>query len=576
MATMRQGRVLGLTAVLGTMAAFVAAAPAAAAAGEIHGKVTDQLGEPIAGITVCANGLTMFVGSECDWTTDAEGEYSITGLQAASYRVGFHVESNPSLNYVPQWYSGKAHPEEADPVELAVGESREINAQMQTGGQIKGRIADHDTDLPIEGVEVCANSIDFQQDGEFGYCDRSDAAGKFAVRNLGTGKYRLEVRTEGHVNYVETQSPEIPLTAGGVVEVEAHLVPGIEIEGTLTDAGTAVPIVGPFAPYSVPSVCALNSATEARVKCTGVESGGRYSIPGLPPGTYAVAFALDWVEEGLDLHPDGYVRRYWNEVPGFDEATLLSGSPGTVIGEVDAVLTKGEEVFPNCEVPSACPSTSDETSSTAGGITSMTTPLRLGPTVQPPVRRRRCKKGFRRTTKNGHTRCVKIRRKGRHHTMRVATASGATESVSLGSAEETGPEPAPLLEPAAVEDPVSFKVTFTATPVQSLLIGEGLNCIRGSETPGVPDKQETVTPPVSITLTAPAGSDSCLLTAYAETLFSGVFGTVRIEAEAVKASKSEATSPAVKKCKRGKKPRHGKCVRVKKKHPHRRKHKTRA
>jgi Carboxypeptidase regulatory-like domain len=408
---MRQGRVLGLTAVLCTMAALVAAGPAAAATGEIHGKVADPLGEPIAGITVCAEGLTMLVGSECDWQTDSDGDYSITGLQPASYRVGFHVESNPSLNYVPQWYSGKAHPEEADPVELAAGESKEINAQMQTGGQIKGRIADQDTDLPIEGVEVCANSIDFRQDGEFGYCSRSDAAGKFAVRNLGTGKYRLEVRTEGHVNYVETQSPEIPLTAGGVFEVEAHLVPGIKIEGTLTDAGTGLPIGSPFAPYSVPSVCALNSATEARVKCASVESGGQYSIPGLPPGTYAVAFALDWVEEGLDLHPDGYVRRYWQEVPGFDEATLLSGSPGAVLDEIDAVLSKGEEVFPNCEVPSACPSASGETSSIGGSITSTTPPPQLRPTVHRP----RCKKGFRRTNKNGHTRCVKIRKKARQH-----------------------------------------------------------------------------------------------------------------------------------------------------------------
>jgi len=161
-------------------------------------------------------------------------------------------------------------------------------------------------------------------------------------------------------------------------------------------------------------------------------------------------------------------------------------------------------------------------------------------------------------------------------TVGAGAAAGATESVSLGSAEETGSEPAPLLEPATVENPVSFKVTFTATPVQSLLIGEGLNCIRGSETPGVPDKQETVTPPVSITLTAPAGSDSCSLTAYAETPVSGVFGTVRIEGEAIKFSEPETTPPPVRKCKKGKKLRHGKCVRVKKKHPHRRKHKSRA
>jgi hypothetical protein len=166
----------------------------------------------------------------------------------------------------------------------------------------------------------------------------------------------------------------------------------------------------------VPSVCALDAATEARVKCAGVEAGGQYSIPGLPPGTYAVAFALDWVEEGLDLHPDGYVRRYWNEVPDFNEATLLSGSPGSVLDEIDAALIKGEEVFPNCEVPSACPSSSSGETSSGGNVITPTTTLSLTkPPVQPPTRRKPCKKGFRRSTKNGHMRCVKIPKKRHGH-----------------------------------------------------------------------------------------------------------------------------------------------------------------
>jgi hypothetical protein len=402
----------GLVAVLCALAALFSAGAAAAAGGEIHGKVTDHLGEPIAGITVCAHGLTPLVGSECDWTTDAEGKYSIGGLREASYRVGFHVESNPSLNYVQQWYSGKAHPEEADPVELAEGESREINAQMQTGGEIRGTVADKNTDVPIEGVQVCARLLGFFQDGEFGYCGRSDAAGEFTVKNLGTGQYRLEFRTEGQVNYVEEQLPgPIPLTAGGAIEIEAHLVPGVEIEGTLTEAGTGTPIDGLLAPYSVPAICALNPATQARVKCATVESGGHYSIAGLPAGgTYAVSFAVDWIEEGLDLHPDGYVRRYWKEVPSFDEATLLAGTAGAVFDEIDAVLNKGEEVFPNCEVPSACPQFPSGGSSSSGGDI-ITTTLPGATLVRPPVRRPRCKKGFRRAMKNGRARCVKAPKK---------------------------------------------------------------------------------------------------------------------------------------------------------------------
>jgi hypothetical protein len=414
---MRRGRRLGLAALCALAALFLAGS-AAAATGEIHGKVTDHLGEPIEGITVCAEGLTPLVGSECDWTTDADGKYSIGGLKEAFYRVGFHVESNHSLNYVQQWYNGKAHPEEADPVEMTAGESKEINAQLQTGGEIRGTVADLKTGLPIEGVQVCAQMIGFFQTGEVGYCGLSDPTGKFTVKNLGTGQYRLEFRTEGHVNYVEEQLPgPISVTAGGAIEVEAHLVPGIEIEGTLTEAGTGTPIVGLLAPYSVPAICALNSVTQARVKCATVESDGQYAIAGLPSaGTYAVSFAVDGVEEGFDLHPDGYVRRYWQEVPSFNEATLLAGTGGTVFDEIDAALTKGEEVFPNCEVQSACPQLPSGGSSSSGGaITTIVTTLpgRKGP-ARSPKQSPKCKRGFRRAMKSGRARCAKVSKKHKH------------------------------------------------------------------------------------------------------------------------------------------------------------------
>lgn len=413
---------LGSIVAMCAFAALFSNASAAVASSEIHGKVTDHLGDPIAGITVCAEGLTMFVGSECDWTTDAEGKYSIAGLEAASYRIGFHVERNPGLNYVPQWYSGKAHPDEADPVTLAEGESREVNAQMATGGEITGRVADVETDLPIEGVEVCADLIGFFQTGEVGYCGRTDAAGQFTVKNLGTGQYRLEFRTEGDVNYVEEAMPEapssIPVTAGGAIDVETHLVPGIQIEGTLTEAGTGAPVEGFPAPHSVPAVCALDSATEARVKCASVRSGGHYSIAGLPTGTYAIAFALDWVEEGLDLHPDGYLRRYWQEVPSFEEATLLAGAAGTVFDGIDAVLTPGEEVFPHCEVSTACPSSPSSGGPSPGDVSS--------PAIQPPpvprATRPHCRKGSHRVFKSGHARCVKVAKKHSRHRQPRKTA----------------------------------------------------------------------------------------------------------------------------------------------------------
>jgi hypothetical protein len=155
----------------------------------------------------------------------------------------------------------------------------------------------------------------------------------------------------------------------------------------------------------------------------------------------------------------------------------------------------------------------------------------------------------------------------------TTTAFAATETVSLGVAEETTAEPDPLLESASISHPVTFKVTYTATPVQPLEIWAGLNCVRGSETPGVPFKPEIVTPPASMTLYAPAESDSCFLTASTETpVMTTVFGTVKIEAEAVvKAIPSQPAAPAKKKCGKKKRLKHSKCVKKgKKRHLHQR------
>ena len=149
----------------------------------------------------------------------------------------------------------------------------------------------------------------------------------------------------------------------------------------------------------------------------------------------------------------------------------------------------------------------------------------------------------------------------------AGTAFAATETVSLGFNEDTGPEPGPFLQPPAVEDPLSFKVTYTATPVQPLEILQSLYCDQGAT--GIPETKETVTPPITTTLTAPTGADSCSLEVSAETpVATTVFGTVRIEAEATRTAPAPPSTPK-KKCKKGKKLKHGKCVKKgHKKHLH--------
>ena len=83
----------------------------------------------------------------------------------------------------------------------------------------------------------------------------------------------------------------------------------------------------------------------ARVGCTWPQPDGHYALAGLPVGDYVIAFALDRIEDGVAF-PDGYVRRFWDEVQNFGEATPVGSATPTVISGIDASLSRGEEILP--------------------------------------------------------------------------------------------------------------------------------------------------------------------------------------------------------------------------------------
>ena len=404
-----------LVVVLGAIAVMLWAVPASAAAAGISGRVTDTSAQPLEGIEVCAvkDTPTGSTGGGCA-QTDANGEYTLPSA-GPGYLVRFSSRNNSPPGYAPQWYPGKAFSDEAEGV--AEADVSQVDAQMSIGGTVTGTVLSTQGSTPIKGVEVCPDLVVFH-DHESIACDKTDVNGEFALYGLSTAEYRFEFNTEGDANYLEKVTPPFSISAGGELILEVHLVPGVEVEGTLTEAGTGLPVEGlTYPPYSVPSICALDAATEERIKCTAVGIGGHYKLPGLPPGQlFGVAFAVDGVEEGLDLWNDGYVRQYWHGVPAWNEATMMFGGSGVTLTGVDAVLSRGAEVFPHCEVASACPPPSDsgESPPPAPVFPPIGTPPPIGPAPlpRPAVR---CKKGFQKVKRGAQTRCVKKHHKRHHH-----------------------------------------------------------------------------------------------------------------------------------------------------------------
>lgn len=142
---MKPVRKLGVALAAICCAAF--AAPGLATAESISGTVTGadtHAGVP--GVWVCAGGHP-FPPEHCT-NADADGKYKIEGLQAAGYEVRFDATN---LNYV----------EQSRLVDVGPGqEVTGVDAELQVGGKVTGRVTDVETGLPLEQMEVCAPRTD--------------------------------------------------------------------------------------------------------------------------------------------------------------------------------------------------------------------------------------------------------------------------------------------------------------------------------------------------------------------------------------------------------------------------------
>lgn len=408
-------KLLGVAIVIGLTlcGALGAAAPAVAATGSISGTVTEAgSGDPIAGIAVCAYSPNFGTPGGCV-ATDPDGKYTIAGLQPNVYRVGFEEEGQQK-NYVAQWYPGKPIVEEAQFVQVQSGaEASGKDATLSVGGQISGTVTDVADGEPIEGIEVCAPQLD--RPTEFGviHCDRTDADGEYMVWALPTGQFKLEfgpaIFQREAPNYIRQYYPgkssfaeaEVRAVIAGESSsgIDAALQKGIGIAGTVSVAG------GGQVDGS-PRICALNATSEAIVQCTGVEFDGTYWMPGLPFGSYVVSFAVDVEEEpGLILHPDGYVRQYYNGKPTFAAADRLTSAGPTEFTGIDAQLVRGPETFPDRRPPALLP-------------------VQVTLLERPAPKPLHCKKHFRKKFVKGKQRCVKVHKKHRHGHGPHAVATG--------------------------------------------------------------------------------------------------------------------------------------------------------
>jgi hypothetical protein len=156
--------------------------------GAIHGTVTTG-GVPLGHVEVCAYGSA---GRGCA-ESGSNGQYTITQIPAGSYRVSFSppyecTVLNCFTNYVFQYWKEKLY-STAELVSVLEGRTTEsINASLQLGGHITGKVTDAANGQPIAGARVCAGQAATEEEGP---CSVANAAGEYMFSGLASGLYEV-------------------------------------------------------------------------------------------------------------------------------------------------------------------------------------------------------------------------------------------------------------------------------------------------------------------------------------------------------------------------------------------------
>ncbi len=212
--------------------------------GKISGRVTSG-GSPVAGIEVCTYGCQ---------ETNSNGEYTLEGIPAGSYKVSFSPKEEckiicqPSANYIAQWWNGQPTGEAANSVTVEAGKTTSgINAEMQAGGHISGKVTTASIyPQPIANVEVCANATKTTKEGEREYeerCALTAGNGEYTISALASGGFEVDFTgllcTEAS-GKVKCTHPYVAEIYQGVVSVGA---PGTTsgINGSLLEVSPTKP-----------------------------------------------------------------------------------------------------------------------------------------------------------------------------------------------------------------------------------------------------------------------------------------------------------------------------------------------
>lgn len=308
--------------------------------GRITGMVTDEMGNPLAGIGV---NLYTFQSDGGYWlnvqgtVSDATGSYELSNLEAGVYRVGYDAAGFPCC--LSGFYDNAPDLERATDIVLAPGATvTAINLVLMRLGQITGVVTDA-AGAPLSRVKVAALLPD-----EFGGWLRTqlaqrDEAGAYILSDLGPGLYRVGFRD---ARVPEEYEPEFyddaaTVDAGADIRMElgatvtginAQLAAKASIRGRVTDEAGA-----PLDQIHIIIYISDGFDGWPFWGFTFTDDAGQYAVSGLDAGIYRLGF-IDFRE------PDQYQAEFYADAPDLDHATDIPVQTGQQVTGIDVQMAR--------------------------------------------------------------------------------------------------------------------------------------------------------------------------------------------------------------------------------------------
>jgi hypothetical protein len=294
--------------------------------GSVSGHVLDDAGgDPLVGVCVS------LYRADGGWTgaggcTGVDGSFQTTGVASGSYLAEFDDAVGGHLG---EWWDDARTYNTAAPIAVSLGAATMANASLTMGGSVTGTVTDAVSQTPLAGAYVDVSS----PDGQSWYGSaQAEADGSYRVSGLPAGPVVVQFWEQDHLTQwwdrATTLTAATPISVSlrqTTPGVNAALLRGATIRGTITDAADAVPL---------PQACVtVYDATgqEAAFDCG--RPHGTYTIGGLAPGTYRIGFEAD-----------RYLGEFYADQPSLETATPVALSGEGSDATADASLRRAPSI----------------------------------------------------------------------------------------------------------------------------------------------------------------------------------------------------------------------------------------